>query len=488
MSKRTDITKETLEAMLAEGLSNAEMGRRLSTSAPTIVRALKEFGLYQADMSKAYRDDVSDGELKVRYSRGESVEALAKAFSINPSSISRRLKKMGVEVNRTPQKRTDVNDDVLKQMYESGLNCSQIGTKVGLSYRAVSLRLGKIGVKVKVHPWAKDHLPTEEIKKAYLDGTPSTALAKKYGVWYGTILDLLRREGVAIREASYTSTGELEIRAFLNEELGGNFVKTTSVIRGELDLYDHERKLAIEYCGVYWHSERAGNKRGDHSFKQRCCAELGITLLTIFENEWEHQREIVKSILANKMGKSKVIMARNTQLEELVDRQEVAAFFNVNHIQGHKGYQRAFGLRHQGELVMAISFGVPSNPDSRKSYDWEIVRIATKLGVSVTGGLTKLIAGCGLEGSMLSYADLRYGNGKSLERAGFELSHIAPANYWYVKIGDKTNQLHSRLKFQKHKLAGLLEIYDATKSEWELMQVNGWDRIWDCGNAVWVRD
>ena len=41
------------------------------------------------------------------------------------------------------------------------------------------------------------------------------------------------------------------------------------------------------------------------------------------------------------------------------------------------------------------------------------------------------------------------------------------------------------MKYQKHKLPKLLEAFDANLTEWQNMQNNGYDRIWDCGNDVW---
>ena len=37
-----------------------------------------------------------------------------------------------------------------------------------------------------------------------------------------------------------------------------------------------------------------------------------------------------------------------------------------------------------------------------------------------------------------------------------------------------------------NKLEKLLKIYNHSLSEWENMKNNGYDRIWDCGNDVWV--
>ena len=46
----------------------------------------------------------------------------------------------------------------------------------------------------------------------------------------------------------------------------------------------------------------------------------------------------------------------------------------------------------------------------------------------------------------------------------------------------------SRYKFQKHKLKHILNVFDESLTEWENMINNGYDRVWDCGNRVFVKE
>lgn len=48
-------------------------------------------------------------------------------------------------------------------------------------------------------------------------------------------------------------------------------------------------------------------------------------------------------------------------------------------------------------------------------------------------------------------------------------------------------QLESIVKYQKHKLNNILDNFDESKSEWDNMSMNGYNRIFDCGNLVYVR-
>jgi hypothetical protein len=40
--------------------------------------------------------------------------------------------------------------------------------------------------------------------------------------------------------------------------------------------------------------------------------------------------------------------------------------------------------------------------------------------------------------------------------------------------------------FQKHRLKKVLPVFEESKSEWENMKENGFDRIWDCGHGKWI--
>lgn len=86
------------------------------------------------------------------------------------------------------------------------------------------------------------------------------------------------------------SRAEQELRdyfSFLNP------VKTRSIITPyELDIYFEKLKVAIEYCGLYWHSTE--QERIDyyyHARKWNLCRQKGIRLVTIFEDEWLNDRD-----------------------------------------------------------------------------------------------------------------------------------------------------------------------------------------------------
>ena len=119
-------------------------------------------------------------------------------------------------------------------------------------------------------------------------------------------------------------------------------------------------------------------------------------------------------------------------------------------------------------------------PRYNKKYDIEILRFCNKLNTIVVGGLSKLTKVLKERGTIITYCDLRYSDGSSYTKSGYVQISQSKPGYYYLK----NNTRYSRINFQKYKLNNLLEHFDPHITEWENMQLNGYDRIWDCGNLV----
>ena len=265
-----------------------------------------------------------------------------------------------------------------------------------------------------------------------------------------------------------------------------------SVLSGvyELDFYVPEKKLAIEYDGLYYHSSDKKDSKY-HLSKTKGCEQQGIQLLHIFENEWLDpvKNDIWKSVISHKLGCNSVIYARNTVVRE-ISSSDCYAFCEQNHLQGGCRSSKNLGLfTKEDELVAIMSFRKPRfNP----AYDWELIRYCSKKYVSVVGGASKLLKHFRKlnSGSIISYANRRWSTGDLYEALGFSFVRETAPNYFYYKTLDGVTpenlELHSRLEFQKHKLASKIEHFDANKSEFENMYQNGYRSIYDCGNLVYV--
>ena len=293
-------------------------------------------------------------------------------------------------------------------------------------------------------------------------------------------------------ERNYSKCEE-DVFGFLSDTYKGEIVHkigSRSVIPPyEVDMYIPDRKLAVEYDGIFWHGESHGKGRSYHLNKTEMCEERGIQLIHVFENEWLEKEDIVKSRLKDLLGiHDNTVYARKCEVRE-VDPRMSFSFLEENHIQGGCHSSVRLGLFSEGELVSLMTF---SKPRFRKGGpEWELVRFCSKKGCHVPGGASRLLKAFERKmnpKSILSYADRRWSVGKMYISLGFSLVSKSKPNYWYFKIRSSNIDLLNRVSCQKHKLEGFLEKFDPKKSEVENMRENGYDRIFDCGNLVFVKN
>jgi len=246
----------------------------------------------------------------------------------------------------------------------------------------------------------------------------------------------------------------------------------------ELDIYISSKKLAIEFNGLYWHSELSGGKdKYYHLNKTKDCLDKNIKLIHIFEDEWLNKQEIVKSIIRSKLNLiTNKIPARKCNVT-IIPREQVFNFLDSNHLQGYINGSH-LGLYYNNELVSVLTYG---KPRFNKKYEFEILRFCNKLDTVVVGGLSKLLSKINSK-PIITYVDRRFGTGDSYKYSGFRLLGSTIPAYYYTK---NYKYRENRLQFQKHLLESKLESFDPSLTEWQNMQLNGYDRIWDCGNLVY---
>lgn len=322
----------------------------------------------------------------------------------------------------------------------------------------------------------------EYLEEQYDRKKPIEILSEKLGVSRSHILKLFSIHNIekTILEPSYRSKAEIDLFEYLKENFPyDNWITNDRAIINpyELDIVNTTKKIAIEYCGLYWHSEfSSGKNKNYHSNKYQLCEDIGYKLITIFESD---DIDKVRKLLLKLLGKTQKIYARNTCVKT-ISSTEAKSFHDKHHLHNSIGASYHYGLFHNDNLVMVGSFG--KNRFSN-NYQYECSRL-TSGDITVVGGVSKLFKHFIKEvqpESIVTFSDLRFGNGKSYLSCGFKEVEKTPPNYWYHK--KNTCKLFSRVKFQKHKLETVLEHYDPDKTEFENMIDNKWDRIWDCGNA-----
>ena len=247
----------------------------------------------------------------------------------------------------------------------------------------------------------------------------------------------------------------------------------------ELDIYVPDSGLAIEYCGLYWHSEENGKDQWYHYNKWKECRESGVRLITVFEDEDEDK---VRSAISAALGaREKGAFARKCAVRE-VSTKAATAFLDKYHLQGSCGKRVSYGLYDGDELIAVMAFGQPSR---QSEHAWELRRFCTD-GRTHAGAASKLWKAFLREQqpeSVVSLSDRRWFTGEMYEKLGFVWDGEVKPDYAYVKNGER----HHKSKFRKSGIARHFpEIFVEDKTEREMMVEAGFGRIWDCGKDRWV--
>jgi len=258
----------------------------------------------------------------------------------------------------------------------------------------------------------------------------------------------------------------------------------------ELDIVIPNKKLAIEYCGLYWHSEERGKNRNYHLNKLNECNKQGYNLITIFEDEWVQNKDIIINRLKNRLGvtENEKIYARKCNVTEL---STCSDFLNRNHTQGNSQSKIKLGLIYEDKLVSVMTFSNLSVAKGSKSEDgcFELNRYCSDYNYSVIGGASKLFSYFVKNYNpkeVISFADRRWSSGNLYNKLGFKFLYHTKPNYWYLVRNKSYYTRKHRFMFRKSVLQNKLDKFNPDLTEYKNMTENGYTRIWDCGNSKYL--
>lgn len=278
------------------------------------------------------------------------------------------------------------------------------------------------------------------------------------------------------------SKDEMELVEYIKSILPTQFIEENNrtLLKGkEVDVYIPSKQIAIEYNGLYYHSELKIAERKYHLNKTKSLEKLGVRLIHIFSDEWCNKKDIVKKKIQNILTRDDKRLYARECVVRAVSPKDANLFLELNHIQGGDKSKHKLGLYYGKELVALMTFSVGRSMMGalREDNKWELSRFATKC--RVVGGASKLLHHFIKNykpTKIISYADRRWSVGNLYEQLGFINVGFSAPSYWYTK--DYRNRLY-RYNFRKSMLLKLGA--DPNKTEWQIMQELGYDRIWDCG-------
>ncbi|RTK94011.1 hypothetical protein EKI60_04625 [Candidatus Saccharibacteria bacterium] len=245
----------------------------------------------------------------------------------------------------------------------------------------------------------------------------------------------------------------------------------------ELDIFIPSMNMAVEYNGLYWHSEKFKH-RNYHYDKYIACKEKGIRLIQIWEDDWILKRPVVEKMVLNRLGLSDTgtVYARKTTVDKEVSLGEAKKILTENHIQGFTTASYRYGLRDSDGTLVAVLLMKRLSGEVK----WDLVRYATSC--NVPGGFSKLLKAfrSDHDGAIKTFADISISNGHLYRMTGFREIEVLAPDYHYVKPTTLVREHKFRYRKERFKLRDDLEYVEGL-TESELASLNGLYKVYDAG-------
>jgi very-short-patch-repair endonuclease len=289
--------------------------------------------------------------------------------------------------------------------------------------------------------------------------------------------------------STHISGLEKNLYSFINNNYNNEIIQSCRNIINpyEIDIYLPKLKIAFEFNGLFWHNENNIHKKY-HLNKTELCEQQGIQLIHIYEDDWIYKQDIVKSMILNKLDKTKnKIFARKCEIKEITDNKLIRSFLDENHIQGFVGSKIKIGLFYNNELISLMTFGnkrISMGEKLTNNGEYELLRFCNKLNTNVVGGASKLFKyfiKTYKPTEITTYADRSFSQGKLYETLEFDFVSKTEPNYYYIVNGFR------KYRFNYRKDILIKEGFDPNKTEHQIMLERKIYRIYDSGNLKYKK-
>lgn len=294
------------------------------------------------------------------------------------------------------------------------------------------------------------------------------------------------------------SAGENEVYSYITSIYSGRVaLHHRGILREgkELDIYIPDKKLAIEFNGVYWHSDIFKDKNY-HKSKTIQCLKSGIRLIHIFEDEWYNadKRQKIQSIIKSALGIYEHKLGARECIIRSIEFSTAKEFLDKYHLQGGGATSSVnIGCYKDDTLLGVMTLG---DPRFDTNFDWEIIRECWLPDTLVIGGASKMFEYFKRNYnplSVISYCDATKFTGSVYFNLGFKLDTVNPMtepNYVWIKASISNGfETLPRYQTQKKKLIAR-GLGVETQTETEIMENLGFVRVYNSGNLrfVWTKN
>jgi hypothetical protein len=148
------------------------------------------------------------------------------------------------------------------------------------------------------------------------------------------------------------------------------------------------------------------------------------------------KRHLLQQLIADKLKRNTSIFARNCVIQKIT-KAVAETFLNQYHLLGSTNAAFNYGIFHKGELIAVAIFSKGRKMNRLEAHlrSFELIRFACKSGISITGGLSKLLKHFCLEknpGDIMTYIDKQFFNGAGFIKIGFKEVGSSEPNWFLI--------------------------------------------------------
>jgi hypothetical protein len=327
-------------------------------------------------------------------------------------------------------------------------------------------------------------LNDKELFCQFIKDKPVYEITKELGVESTLIYRLLNKYEL---QDYYQKRGptylEIEMKEFLDNNNISYEINNRTILGGqELDFYIPDYNIAIEMNGVYWHSDKFKINKNYHYDKWKICNDQGIHLISIFEDDWNLQKDKICNMILNFFNKKpKGIPARKTHIQK-INGKIARNFLDQYHLQGYVTGTHYGAFDINDNLIGVMTFGTTRNGR------FELKRFVTD-NYTHSGLFSKLFkyAQNDLQFTeVVSFSDNTCFTGNVYKINGFNFIKVIGSDYRYLFNGKRVHKSNFKKSNIKQKFPELSESIDNGMTETQAMTNLGIYKIYDCGKCEWV--
>ncbi len=192
----------------------------------------------------------------------------------------------------------------------------------------------------------------------------------------------------------------------------------------KLIVKDHEAELSYgsHHCSIHFFKTQP-NK--DHIGLQ-IALDLAVT-----------RKQKLIGIIQSKLHYTRIVFARDCNVKRIAQH-TANNFLEEFHLMGHTKAAFCYGLYDTGELIAVATFskGRKMNRLDEQQRSFEMIRFCCKEGITVSGGLSKLLSHFIKEkepGDIMTYVDKQYSDGRSYYTCGFKKHSETEAHAFLIE-------------------------------------------------------